>query len=137
MTLSKTNVTFTYTILTFKLLIIHLGKLTELKRFSLFPMIVTHSHEISYFLIMYIPIKSIACGKKLARSWLQWSVMGICMYLKLPHSSNTFGRFWVTFMMYCYNKIVSNQYLSNLYSLQCTNIQRIEPWKNKNNGILQ
>lgn len=42
-----------------------------------------------------------ADGKKLAKFWLQWSVMGICRYLMVPLSSNTFGKFGVTFTTYC------------------------------------
>lgn len=49
---------------------------------------------------LFLPMNSMAWGKKLAKFWLQWSAMGICMYLKLPHSSNTFGKSGVTFRMY-------------------------------------
>lgn len=47
------------------------------------------------------PINWIACGKKLAKFWLQWSLIGICMYFIEPPLSNTFGKSGVTLSMYC------------------------------------
>ena len=39
-------------------------------------------------------------GKKLARFWLQWSVMGICRYWIVPESSKTLGKLGVTLTTY-------------------------------------
>lgn len=46
------------------------------------------------------PMKLMADGKKLAKFWLQWSVIGICRYLMAPLSSKTFGKLGVTFTTY-------------------------------------
>lgn len=42
-------------------------------------------------------MKEMADGKKEAKFWLQWSVMGICRYWIDPESSNTLGKLGVTF----------------------------------------
>lgn len=47
------------------------------------------------------PMKLMADGKKLAKFWLQWSVIGICRYLMVPLCSNTFGKLGVTFTTNC------------------------------------
>lgn len=49
----------------------------------------------------HLPINWIACGKKLAKFWLQWSLIGICIYFIEPPLSNTFGKSGVTLSMYC------------------------------------
>jgi len=49
----------------------------------------------------HLPINWIACGKKLAKFWLQWSLIGIFMYFIEPPLSNTFGKSGVTLSMYC------------------------------------
>lgn len=62
-----------------------------------------HIH-ISLIAKQNLPINSIALGKWLFKFCDQWSVIGICMYLMLPRSSNTFGRSGVTFNTYCVYK---------------------------------
>ncbi len=47
-----------------------------------------------------LPIKLMASGKNCERFWLQWSEMGICLYLNSPAFSNMLGRLGVTFKMY-------------------------------------
>ena len=49
-------------------------------------------------------MKLMAWAKKLDRFSLQWSEMGICMYLMVPASWNTLGSVGVTFRMYCQGK---------------------------------
>lgn len=66
---------------------------TDLRRcFRLFRKLIVPEH---------LPINWIACGKKLAKFWLQWSLIGICMYFIEPALSNTFGKSGVTLSMYC------------------------------------
>lgn len=45
-------------------------------------------------------MKPMAEGKKLARFWLQWSVIGICKYWIVPESSKTLGKLGVTLTTY-------------------------------------
>lgn len=45
-------------------------------------------------------MKLMASGKNCDRFWLQWSDMGICLYLNSPAFSKRLGRFGVTFRMY-------------------------------------
>lgn len=46
------------------------------------------------------PMKDMASGKNWDRFWLQWSEMGIFLYLKRRSCSNMLGRLGVTFRMY-------------------------------------
>lgn len=50
--------------------------------------------------VHYLPMNWIALGKKLAKFWLQWSAIGICIYLNELLFSKTFGKSGVTFKMY-------------------------------------
>lgn len=52
-----------------------------------------------------LPINRMATGKCPAKSWDQWSDIGICRYCIPPDPSKTFGRSGVTFKTYYLRKI--------------------------------
>lgn len=57
--------------------------------------------------IEHLPMNWIAFGKKHAKFWVQWSVIGICIYFILVSFSNLLGKSGVTFKIYCNrNKII-------------------------------